>query len=174
VTSTQAGVALAQNLLHHLNRGVLRQNVYRITGYDTFLQDRSDLTQLFGIARDLAHESSLRPTGTAVEMLNRVIGGHLHPITIPDPAQAFLTASAFRHDRGWAVAVVSASPHPQTLRLHFPDDDAPLPTEARFLGGPLTDLPSPPQITERQIELTLPPFSLVTLEPGAADHGDSL
>ena len=165
VTSTEAGVALAQNLLHHLNRGVRRQNVYRVTGYDTLLQDRSDLTQLFGIARDLAHESSLRPTGTAVEMLNRVIGGNLHPIAMSGAAQAFLTASAFRHDRGWAVAVVSASPYPQTLRLHFPDDGAPLPTEVRLLGGPVTDPPTPPQIAERRIELTLPPFSLVTLLP---------
>jgi hypothetical protein len=169
VTSTAAGVALAQNLLHHLNQGVRRQNVYRVTGYDTFLQDRSDLTQLFGIARDLAHESSLRPTGTAVEMLNGVIGGNLHPIAIPGPAQAFLTASAFRHDRGWAVAAVSASPDPQTLRLHFPDDGAPLPTQVRLLGGAATDPPIPSQVAERRIELTLPPFSLLTLEPGSAD-----
>jgi hypothetical protein len=174
VTSTEAGVALGQNLLHHLNRGVERQNVYRVIGYDTYLQDRSDLTQLFGIARDLAHESSLRPTGTAVEMLNRVIGGNLHPIAMPATAQAFLTASAFRHDRGWAAAVVSASPHPQTLRLRFPDDGAPLPTEIRFLGGPVTDRPTPPQITGRKIELTLPPFSLITLEPRSADHADPL
>jgi len=167
VTSTEAGVALAQNLLHHLNRGIQRQNVYRVTGYDTFLDDRGDLTQLFGIARDLAQESSLRPTGTAVEMLNGVIGGNLHPIAIPGPAQAFLTASAFRHDRGWAVAAVSASPEPQALRLHFPDDGAPLPTQVRLLGGPATDLPTPSQVAERRIELTVPPFSLLTLEPGS-------
>jgi hypothetical protein len=146
--------------------------VYRVTGYDTFLQDRSDRTQLFGIARDLAHESSLRPTGMAVEMLNRVIGGNLQPIEIPGPAHAFLTASAFRHDHGWAAAVVSASPYPQTLRLHFPDDGAPLPAWVRLLGGPATDLPTPPQITERRIELTVPPFSLVTLQPGYGDEPD--
>jgi len=169
VTSTAAGVALAQNLLHHLNRGVRLQNVYRVTGYDTFLQDRSDLTQLFGIARDLAQESSLRPTGTAVEMLNRVIGGNLHPITIPDPVQAFLTASAFRHDRGWTAAVVSASPHPQTLRLRFPDDGAPMPTQIRLLGGPATDTPIPSHVAARRIELTLPPFSLLTLETVSVD-----
>jgi len=174
VTSTQAGVALAQNLLHHLNRGVQRQNVYRITGYDTFLQDRSDLTQLFGIARDLAQDSSLRPTGTAVEMLNRVIGGKLHPVAMPATAEAFLTASAFRHDRGWAAAVVSASPNPQTLHLHFPDDAAPLPKKVRLLGGHVADLPSPLQITERKLELTLPPFSLLTLEPGSGHQADSL
>jgi hypothetical protein len=174
VTSTEAGVALAQNLLHHLNRGVQRQNVYRVTGYDTFLQDRSDFTQLFGIARDLAQDSSLRPTGTAVEMLNRVIGGHLHPIAMPDPTRSFLTASAFRHDHGWAAAVVSASPYPQTLRLHFPDDGAPLPTEVRLLGGPVTDPPTPPQIAGRKLELTLPPFSLLTLEPGSDAPANSL
>jgi hypothetical protein len=170
VTGTEAGVALAQNLLRHLNRGVRHQNVYRVTGYDTLLQDRSDLTQLFGIARDLAHESSLRPTGTAVEMLNRVIGGNLHPIAMPGAAQAFLAASAFGHDRGWAVAVVSASPDPQTLRVHFPDDGAPLPARVRLLGDPATGLPTPPQITDRQIELTVPPFSLITLEPES--HND--
>jgi len=174
VTSNHAGVALAQNLLHHLNRGVRRQNVYRVTGYDTFLQDRRDLTQLFGIARDLAHESSLRPTGTAVEMLNGVIGGNLHPIAMPATAQGFLTATAFRHDRGWAAAVVSASPYPQTLRLRFPDDDAPLPTEVRLLTGSLTDPPKPPQIAERGIELNLPPFSLLTLKLGLGNTSDSL
>jgi len=165
VTSTEAGVALAQNLLHHLNRGVRRQNVYRVTGYDTFLDDRSELTQLFGIARDLAQESSLRPTGTAVEMLNGVIGGNLHPIVIPGPAQAFLTASAFRHDHGWAIAVVSASPDPHTLRLHFPDDGAPLPTQVRRLGSPATEPLAPPHFADQLIELTVPPFSLITLEP---------
>jgi hypothetical protein len=170
VTSTAAGVALAQNLLHHLNRGVRRQNVYRVTGYDAFLEDRSELTQLFGIARDLTHESSLRPTGTAVEMLNRVIGGNLHPITMPGAVHASLTASAFRHDRGWAAAVVSTSPYPQTLRLHFPDDGAPLPAWVRLLGGPGTALPTPPRITERRIELTVPPLSLVTLQPGYSDE----
>ncbi|MCC5871559.1 MAG: hypothetical protein JJU22_04105 [Gammaproteobacteria bacterium] len=168
VTSTEAGVALAQNLLHHLNRGIRRQNVYRVTGYDTFLQDRSDLTELFGIARDLAETSSLRPTGTAVQMLNHVIGGNLHALAMPTSAQVFLTASAFRHDHGWAAAVVSASPHPQTLRLRFPADGAPLPTAIRLLGGPVSVAPTPPRITGRTIAVTLPPFSLLTLEPGGA------
>jgi hypothetical protein len=147
--------------------------VYRVTGYDTFLHDRSDLTQLFGIARDLAHESSLRPTGTAVEMLNGVIGGNLHPIAIPGPAQAFLTASAFRHDHGWAVAVVSASPDPHTLRLHFPDDGAPLPTQVRLPGRtPRPNRQSPPQVADRD-RMTVPPFSLITLEPGRGEKPDS-
>jgi hypothetical protein len=170
VTSTEAGVALARHLLHHLNLGVLRQDVYRVTGYDTFLQDRSDLTQLFGIARDLAHESSLRPTGTAVEMLNRVIGGDLHPVAIPGPDQASLTASAFRRDRGWAVAVVSASPDPRTLRLRFPDDGAPMPTQVRLLGGPGPEAPIPYQVVDRVLTMTLHPFSLITLEPGSGNE----
>jgi hypothetical protein len=169
LTSTAAGSALAQNLLRHLNRGVRRQNVYRVTGYDTALQDRGDLAQLFGIARDLAQESSLRSTGVAIEMLNRVIGGNLHPVTMRGPAQEVLTGSAFRHDRGWTAAVVSASPYPQTLRLRFPDDGAPLPTGIRLLGGPVTEPSIPPQITGRKIQVTLPPFSLLTLEPGSGD-----
>ena len=173
LTSTAAGSALAQNLLRHLNRGVRRQNVYRVTGYDTALQDRVDLAQLFGIARDLAQESSLRSTGVAIEMLNRVIGGNLHPVTMRGPAQEVLTASAFRHDRGWTAAVVSASPYPQTLRLRFPDDGAPLPTGIRLLGGPVTGPSTPPQITGRKIQVTLPPFSLLTLEPGSGDPADS-
>ena len=174
VTSTEAGVALAQNLLRHLNGGVERQNVYRIVGYDTFLQDRSDLTQLFGIARDLAKESSLRPTGTAVELLNRVIGGNLHLIRMSASAEGFLTASAFRQDLGWSAAIVSASPFPQTLRLHFPDDGAPLPTRVRRLGGAETAPPTPPRVTGRRLEISMPPFSLLTLEPQPAGQPQSL
>lgn len=172
VTSNEAGAALAQNLLKHLNLGVRRQNVYRLTGYDTFLQDRSDLTKLFGIAYDLAQDSRLRATGTAVEMLNRVIGGDLHPIMMTSPSEGFLTASAFRHDRGWAVAMVSASPNPQTVRLQFPGENTPLPAQIRFLGDTATPLPLAYLITERGIQLTLPPYSLVTMEPKI--HNDDM
>lgn len=165
VTSTEAGAALAQNLLQHLNRGVQRQNVYRATGYDAFLDDRSDLTQLFGIARNLAEEPNLRTTGSALEALNRVIVGNLHPITVPESLQSVLTASAFRSERGWHLALVSASAQPQTLELHFPDDGAALPMRMRILGTPESEQHRSSRIGERKIELTVPPYSLVTLKP---------
>lgn len=165
VTSPAAGAALARHLLNYLNRGIRRQNVYQVTGYDTFLQDSRELTQLFGIARDLSAPSSLRPTGRAVEMLNRVIGGELHPITVTGATSSSVTASAFRHAGGWAVALVSQSPHPQTLRLRFPADDAAMPLQSRLLSEPAADFPIALEVEEREIELILPPFSLVTLDP---------
>lgn len=165
VTSNTAGVALAWHLLQHLNRGVRRQNVYRVIGYDTFLQDRSDLTRLFGITRDLGPPATLRPTGNAVELLNRVIGGDLHPITIPEPHRATVTASAFRHEQGWTVALVSTSAKPQTLRLQFPDDGAAVPTLPQRLGQPEAAGIATIHVAGRVLELVLPPFSLLTLQP---------
>lgn len=165
VTSLAAGAALARHLLHYLNLGIRRQNVYQVTGYDTFLQDSRELTQLFGIARDLTAPSTLRSTGMAVEMLNRVIGDELHPITVTGATSSPVTASAFRHDDGWAVALVSQSPHPQTLRLRFPADGAAMPLQARLLSEPAADSPIAMQVKEREIEFILPPFSLITLAP---------
>lgn len=166
ITSPAAGAALARHLLHYLNQGVRRQNVYRVSGYDTFLQDSSELTQLFGIARDLTHHTNLRPTGMAVEMLNRIIGGSLHPVSVSGSASSLITASAFRDDHGWKVALVSQSAYPQTLRLRFPDDGGAMALHARLMSGLTAESPISVAVSGRQIELSLPPFSLLTLDPG--------
>lgn len=165
ITSPAAGAALARHLLHYLNQGVRRQNVYRVTGYDTFLQDSRELTQLFGIARDLTHTNNLRPTGMAVEMLNRIIGGTLYPVNVANSASSLVTVSAFRHAQGWKVALVSQSPQPQILRIRFPDDGRALPLHAGLLSNQTVDSPIVLQVSERLIEISLPAFSLMTLAP---------
>src|SRR5579885_201856 len=70
-----AGSALAATVLDALALGVRRQCVYALAGYDTRLADTGGFVKLWGIARDLGPTCRLRPTGLAVQLLNRVLAG---------------------------------------------------------------------------------------------------
>jgi len=176
VTSNAAGTALAQRLLQTLLAGVRRQNIYTLAGFDTRLQDNQELTRLFGITRNLAGTSGLRPTGWAMEMLNRVIAPAVHAGQMGGTAAAQqLTVAAFADTHGWSAAIVSAAGEARQVQLQFPPDGRALPQAAEVLDGSgLTDLaafdmargPATLAIEQqmpRSLTLTIPAFSLVIL-----------
>jgi hypothetical protein len=177
VTSNAAGSALAQRLLQTLLAGVRRQNIYTLAGFDTQWQDSQELTRLFGITRNLAGPSGLRPTGWALEMLNRVIAPAVHAGRVSGPANGqHLTVAAFADAHGWSAAIVSAAAEARQVQLQFPADSRALPQAAEVLdgSGPMDhlvtlDMASGPaglaieSQAPRSLTLTIPAFSLVIL-----------
>jgi hypothetical protein len=175
VTSNAAGSALAQSLLQTLLSGVRRQNVYTLAGFDTQLESSQELTQLFGITRDLSGTAGLRPTGWALEMLNRVLAPAVHAGRVPGAAAGQLTVAAFTDAHGWSAALVNAAAESRQVQLQFPHDGRTLPQAAEVLDGsaPIDlaaiDKPGEPvpmslgQQGPRVLNLTIPAFSLVIL-----------
>jgi hypothetical protein len=109
LTSTGAGAALMRRLIQASLAGVRRQAVYRLTGYDSFVQgEPRRLAQLFGITRDLTRTAHWRPTGAAVQALNGVMEGALHRVTCAGTACADVTALAGAGGQRWAVVSASA------------------------------------------------------------------
>lgn len=107
VAGAPSGPALARRLLQATLAGVREQAVYTFTGFDAYVDGSTDLVRLWGITRDLARPDRLRPTGLALDMLNRVAGGTTRASRCAGSACAALTAAWF--DDGRAMAVVSAA-----------------------------------------------------------------
>ncbi|MGY6631126.1 MAG: hypothetical protein ACXIUL_08990 [Wenzhouxiangella sp.] len=119
VESPAAGLALAWQLLANLERGIARQNVYRAVGFDTFLDDRSALTPLFGVARDLGPPATLRPTGKALALLNSAIDGDFHALNVPAGLDETLRGAAFRLADGWTVLLLNRDPNHHDVKLEL-------------------------------------------------------
>ena len=176
VTSPAAGAALARRLLESMAAGATRQSLYRLTGFDTQLNDGNGLVRLFGITRNLHEPDALRPSAWAMIMLNQVIQPHLHAADLSGGGKDQLTIAAFSGAQGWSAAIVSALPVARTVRLQFPDDGRALPTHAQMLAGlpghfdgretALAPDPAHWQQTGPSLfEITVPAYGLVTLMP---------
>ncbi|NJD33510.1 MAG: hypothetical protein FIA96_01485 [Betaproteobacteria bacterium] len=118
VTNAASGAALARRLLQGTLAGVREQAVYSFAGFDSYLQEGKGLVRLWGITRDLADANRLRPTGIALEMLNRVATGGTRAVTCAGIPCSGLTAVAF--DEGRRLAVVSSRPQSVTVSLALP------------------------------------------------------
>lgn len=153
VSSPAAGIALAWHLLGQLERGIRRQNVYRAIGFDSFLEDRSALTPLFGVARELGPPATLRTTGQALALLNSVIGGDFHALQGPGMAGGTLRGGAFRHPEGWTVLLAHAGSDDIALELSLP-------------GGPVLSLKLP-GVALKQIDCRRPTGSVEPAQIGA-------
>ncbi|HZT33964.1 MAG TPA: hypothetical protein VFA33_29000 [Bryobacteraceae bacterium] len=128
-----AGSALAATVLDALALGVRRQCVYALAGYDTRLADTGGFVKLWGIARDLGPTCRLRPTGLAVQLLNRVLAGEM--CKVEGSGLAGVRGYAFRSAAGWAAALVSSAPEPREVALRFPADGARLPQQLLRLAA---------------------------------------
>jgi hypothetical protein len=113
--------ALAKTLLDAVAEGVRRQCVWTLSGFD--VQAAGGSTRLFGLVRDFGDTGRLRPTGMAVELLNRAIEGDFHAVA-GIPPRARVSAYAFEGKAGWSVALVSASGESQDVALTLPPDGA--------------------------------------------------
>lgn len=172
-----AGSALARTLLESLALGVRRQCVYVLAGYDTNLSETPGLTKLWGIVRDVGATKRFRPTGLAVELLNRALRGDLHGVRAADThVEQDLTVGVFHTTTGWSAALVSASPFTRIITLHFPPSSAALPRRALRLDT--SDLEATNEeredvrvfednLTPKEttVSVVLPPWGLVVLLP---------
>ncbi|MEM7235362.1 MAG: hypothetical protein AAF517_24530, partial [Planctomycetota bacterium] len=115
VAGAASATAVARRLIHALQAGVRRQCVYTFSGYD--MQAGEEFVPLWGIVRDLSAPNQFRPSGLALTLLNRVVGGNYHVCRVP---KGDLTAVAFRHDEDWRLAIASSSPRTQRTQIEFP------------------------------------------------------
>lgn len=173
-----AGAALAKRLIEGLYHNAQPELVYDFAQYDSYASDIQDFVKLWGIARDLSPTNRLRPTGLAVVMLNKVIGGSLHSIEPKDPNQgdkiSNLTLAAFEQKKQWTAAIVSSNPEPTEILLTFPEDEKSIPGYMLKL-----DSRSPFEtneneenvkitkkkitVNDRTIQFTVPPWGFVVL-----------
>jgi hypothetical protein len=110
-----SGPALAARLLSNSLLGIQEQAVYVLAGFDAYTANQK-LVRLFGITRDLSVPDRLRPTGVALTMLNRVVGGKLIEPTCSGSDCAELVSAAFV-DEGTRWAIVNRGATPKKLRL---------------------------------------------------------
>jgi hypothetical protein len=172
-----AGSALARTLLEALALGARRQCAYVLAGYDTSLSETPGLTKLWGLVRDLGATQRFRPTGLAVEMLNKAIGGDFYHVRDAEKRPSpDMTVSVFRAATGWSAALVSASPTARTVALHFPSAPGVLPQ--RLLRLDTSDPEATNEAhedvrvfeetlsaTDSTVSVTLPPWGLIVLLP---------
>lgn len=132
VAGAASGAALARRLIEGLAAGAARQCVYAFAGFDATIGHGPETTRLFGIARDLAGEPRLRPTGLALALANRVLPGDVHAAG----ASEDLATLAVRAPGGWRALLASRSPRAIDAELVFPAaPSAALPTRALVLDG---------------------------------------
>jgi len=172
-----SGAVLARRLLQALQLGVREQAVYTLAGFDAKTTSGASVP-LWGVARDLATAGRLRPTGLALQLLNRAVRGDAHDMTCAGSADcASLTAVAFVAADATRIALVSTSAVPVDVAVRLPlrgntaagwrawtisgarpADDNESAEHVRIASVPLV-------LTGGDVRLTVPPHSLVTLLP---------
>ncbi|MGA8163569.1 MAG: hypothetical protein WB791_00910 [Waddliaceae bacterium] len=138
VSGAASGSALAKKILEALFLGANPVMVFNLFQYDTRTWETNESVKLWGIARHFGPPLRLRPTGLAVEMLNRAISGDMYRIVSidqPSPETEKLTLAAFKSNRSWTAVAISENPQQQELDIHFPDDEHPLPTKLMTLNA---------------------------------------
>jgi hypothetical protein len=177
VSGAAAGSALAKRLLEAVTLGARRQCVYTLAGYDTYLGGRAGLVKLWGIVRDLGETQRLRPTGLALAMLNRAVGGDLHTFRYANSTPITdMTAGVFCSAAGWSAAVVSASAETREVSVSFPAGNCALPHSLLRLDAPSPDATNedgeqvriaeePVSSSGTVVRFTVPPWGLVVLLP---------
>jgi hypothetical protein len=170
VAGMVSGSALANRIITAMNAGVRRQNVFAFAQYQ--VPTPVGRTKLWGIMRDLAAADDFRPTGLAVQMLNKAIGGDYHSVTATGPNATTLNAAAFLSNAGWSLAIVSGCANPTRVSIKLPPNGAP-PSRSFILSAPSitstnesgeeVKIVSAPLSGESGI--TIPAYGLVVLLP---------
>lgn len=172
VTGAASGPALARRLLQGTLAGIREQAVYSFAGFDSYLQEGKGLVRLWGVTRDLASADRLRPTGLALELLNRVAGGAAQAVRCSGTACADLTVVAF--DQGRRLAVVSSRSQSVPLAMALPCPSGHLQVALLDASDPKLNNENDIQVRTRtatidcrdgRANLTLPPYSLAIILP---------
>ncbi len=124
-TGSPAGAALAKRLMVALNLGVKRQCIYQLSQFDGFVeqnQGNRELVKLWGVMRDLGETQHVRPTGSAMTMLNQALPADIHLVNSTEDGHIDkdLTLTAFHRKNGWAIAAVSAKTSVQNIAVTLP------------------------------------------------------
>ncbi len=184
ITGAASGAALAQTLIQGMFLNASPQLAFCLAQFDAPAYDVPGNIKLWGIVRDICATKRLRPTGLAIQLLNQVIGGSLHPInptggTSPTPAAANnLTMAGFRTNTTWAAVIVSANPSPTNIAVTFPNDGRVLPAYANVLNASspvetnenaqnVTIAKQPIQVNKQTVTVTVPAYGLVALTSDA-------
>jgi hypothetical protein len=172
VTGAISGPALARRLLQGTLAGVREQAVYSFSGFDSYLQEGQGLVHLWGITRDLASVGRFRPTGIALELLNRVSGGTANAVRCVGEPCPDLTAVAFQ--QGKHLAVVSSSAQAQDISVSLPCPNGKLNIELLNGSQPELNNENSEQVTSsnipiscigNQVNFSLPAHSLAVFYP---------
>lgn len=178
VAGAASGAALAKHLLDNIALKVQPQMVFNFLQYEAGVDNGKEPVKLWGITRDIGETKRFRPTGLAVQMLNKVIHGSAHKI-LPDSGSKDtepVTALAFRTATKWSAAFVNASPQAKEIELGFPQDNRSVPHKLLTLFSQswndtneekenVTIKSSLPLFEERVIRFTIPPWGFVVLPP---------
>jgi hypothetical protein len=184
-----SGTALAKQILLQMFNKASPILVYAFSQYDTATWDIQDFVKLWGVTLDLSPTKRFRPTGLAIVMLNKVLNGSMHRITVKDNAGTDndqLTMAAFRSKNKWSAALASSNSKPMVVVLQFPDDGRQLPTAMDTLSASspfdtneqsekVKIVEQAVQSNERNIAITIPAYGFVVLtypiEPLALELG---
>lgn len=169
-----AASALAARLLEAYALGIRRQCVWGLSGFDVYLSPVAGRTRLFGLVRDFGATRRFRPSGLAVELLNRVVRGDLHVVKGISP-NARISAYAFRSPAGWSLAVVSSAPQAQDVAFEVPGSE-PLPTHVYEIAADRPDSTNEDseevriveealRVSGRTVTISAPAWGLAVLTP---------
>jgi hypothetical protein len=168
LTGMTSGASLANRLISGMYAGLRRQNVWNLAQYDYGAP--TGTVQLYGVMRDLATPGDFRPTGLAIEMLNRAIAGDFHPVRADADAKA-INAAAFLSRAGWSLALVSTSSSPLEVSVKLPAQGI-QPSRALMLAGPLVsknglgdDVRIQQTALTSGLEVTIPAYGFAVLLP---------
>jgi hypothetical protein len=117
VDSPGVAIALARRLLQAARHGVTRQAVYKLSGFDTPVdQPPGGMVQLFGLTRELGPPARLRPSGQVLAELNAMDWSRTADAPCHGPACSRLVGRFFAADR--QLAIVSG--HETAVQVRWP------------------------------------------------------
>jgi hypothetical protein len=116
VAGIASGSALAKSMLDALSRGIRKQCVYTLSGFDAGSRSGKEFTPLWGIVRDLGPTRRLRPTGLALQLMNGVLSGDMLQVTQRGPGD--VTVYAF--SAGPSAVAVSGSSVRRKVTIQLP------------------------------------------------------
>ncbi len=146
-------------------------------------QGNSPSYPLWGVNHDLDADFGptfphLRPQALAMELVNSAMGGSYYPVNTSGISGVY--ANAFENNGLWSAVLVNSNSSSVSLTLQFPASGT-LPTTAKtvlYTNG-ITDnnenssdvyigaLPGGLSVSGSSVTITLPPFSVVALDPAS-------
>lgn len=176
VAGRASGAALAKQLINSLELKVGPIMVHNLSQFRSKAYDIAGFVKLWGITRNFDTPPYYRPTGLAVTMLNRVIGGDSYRLSSSNPTSepSNVTAIAFKEKEMWKAAIVSENSADKVINITFPTDGVPLPASYQSLNSAhpfdtnevdekVTIVQKNGAIKERTVQITVPAFGLVVL-----------
>lgn len=125
ITGLASGYSLAARALSFYNQEVVNHAVYSLSQIYGFARenpvDGSRLVPLWGITRDFAFPT-MRPTGLAVELINRAIGGDMYRLSCSSNGTgncAGLLALGFVDGQNTSVVVSNPTSSPRSLLINW-------------------------------------------------------